>query len=142
MLDNEIKSNVSDPRKISEHQVLEDRYLEIMVEEGKKINPEIADVYWAYEDIMIPYGIGKPSGCIGRAYYARNPGGLWVSFYDIPDDVRAQLRLRDPKSADPLYRSEYKTKEDINCKNKSNNETELHRIVERLNRIKGQQDCS
>lgn len=133
MLDNEIKSNASDSMNVSEHQVLEDRYLEIMVEEGKKINPEIADVYWAHEDIMIPYGIGQPSGCIGRAYYARNPGGLWVSFYDIPDEVISQLRLRDERSMDLLFRCADELKDDIKCENE--NKHELERIVKRLRQI-------
>jgi hypothetical protein len=79
----------------AEYQSLLSRRDEIMKEEGKKINPRIAERKADYVDIMNVYGNEVPSGCIGRVNFARNPGGPWVSEYDIPKEIKDQLMQSD-----------------------------------------------
>jgi len=65
-------------------------------EAGRHIDPATAEVMWRYAQTLDPYGIKElPEECqqIGREYFARSPGGdMWVSFDDLPKDVRDKLR--------------------------------------------------
>jgi hypothetical protein len=50
-------------------------FLAIRKEAGLKIDPETAEVDWAYAQVLDPYGISPPDEeheCIGRAYFARS----------------------------------------------------------------------
>jgi hypothetical protein len=69
-----------------------EEWLAIRKEAGLKIDPETAEVWWNWGQIMDPYGIhpNLPHELdqIGRLYFARSPGSdICVSFYDLPDDV-------------------------------------------------------
>ena len=77
-----------------------DQWLQIRKEEGLKINPEAAVVWWKYADPLDPYSVNPdlPEECrqIGRAYFARSPGSdIWVSFSDLPDIIRHALWEKD-----------------------------------------------
>jgi hypothetical protein len=66
---------------------------------GQEIDPEGAEVCWAYAQILDPYGIDPdlPEECdqIGRVYFARAPGSdVWVWFGDLPEATRERLWLR------------------------------------------------
>jgi hypothetical protein len=61
-----------------------------------KIDPEIAEVDWAYAQTLDPYGVypEPPEECwqVGRAYFARSPGSdPWVEFGDLPKATRDTL---------------------------------------------------
>lgn len=71
----------------------ERRMFETMCKEaGRYIDPATAEVTWCYAG-MDPYGIERcEAEYIGRAYFARAPGGdVWVSFGDLPPDVSEAL---------------------------------------------------
>src|SRR3954451_15032742 len=66
---------------------------------GRSIGPETAETFWAWGQILDPYGdedsLPEESGCIGRIYFARAPGGQeWVSFNDLPEATRKALWKR------------------------------------------------
>ena len=76
-----------------------EQWLQIRKEEGRKIDPDIADVmcdrvygadpYDVYPDLPEEYQT------IGRAYFARAPGSdIWVWFGDLPDETVKRLRER------------------------------------------------
>jgi hypothetical protein len=73
-------------------QITLEQWLAIRKEAGLKIDPETAEVYWEWGQILDPYGVpdlSEEEQQIGRLYFARSPGSdIWVSFYDLPDDVR------------------------------------------------------
>jgi hypothetical protein len=80
---------------MSEEMTLE-QWLAIRKEEGLKIDPTTAEVCWCYAQVLDPYGVRPdlPEECqqIGRAYFARRPGGdILVSFHDLPDETREAL---------------------------------------------------
>jgi hypothetical protein len=63
---------------------------------GLHIDPETADVHWAYTQVLDPYNvwpeIPEECDCVGRSYFARSPGmGVWVEFGDLPDATRNAL---------------------------------------------------
>ena len=78
------------------------------------IDPETAQVMWAYADLTDPYGVDPPRPgehrTCGKAFFARAPRGeIWVSFYDLPDATREALwrkhranRFNDELSIDRL----------------------------------------
>ena len=73
-----------------------EQWLQIRKEEGRKIDPDIAEVMWDYALTLDPYGVypDLPEECqqVGRGYFARSPGSdMWVSFYDLPDETRRRL---------------------------------------------------
>ncbi len=82
-----------------------EQWLQVRKEEGRKIDPDTAEVWWNWAEILDPYGVyPHPPGecqCVGRAYFARSPGSdIWVSFYDLPDETERQLWERlAPRSA-------------------------------------------
>ena len=78
-----------------------EQWLAIRKEAGLKIDPETAEVYWTYGQTLDPYGVcdewelPEEFRQIGRAHFARNPGGeVWVYFGDLPDSVKERLRMK------------------------------------------------
>lgn len=82
------------------------------------IDPETAQVIWAYTDIDDPYGLDPPKPneprTFGRAFFARAPRGeIWVSYLDLPGETREALwrkhwanRFNDCLSIDRLFATE------------------------------------
>ncbi len=82
------------------------------------IDPETAQVMWAYTDLTDPYGVNPPGPgehrTRGRAFFARAPRSeIWVSFFDLPDATRDALwrkhhgnRFNEDLSIDKLFLSE------------------------------------
>jgi hypothetical protein len=65
---------------------------------GKTIDPAIAETMFWYADFFDPYCILPSSfhaGQSGREHFARNPGGEWVHFYDLPAKTADVLWERD-----------------------------------------------
>jgi hypothetical protein len=73
------------------------KWLEACKLAALQIDPETAEVEWNYVDISDPYGLyedipDEHDLCVGRGYFACSPGSdIWVSFYDLPDEVRNKL---------------------------------------------------
>jgi hypothetical protein len=73
-----------------------EEWLTIRHEEGLKIDPSTAEVFWTHEMTLDPYGIypelPEKSRQVGREYFARRPGSeIWVHFGDLPDKTREAL---------------------------------------------------
>lgn len=71
-------------------------WLAVRKEEGLKIDPETAEVWWQHGYVVDPYGLyddlSAEEKCVGRNYFARNRGSnISVSFHDLPDATRAKL---------------------------------------------------
>jgi hypothetical protein len=65
---------------------------------GVTIDPAIAETIFWYVDISDPYCILDPVfhlGQVGREHFARNPGGDWVHFNDLPEATGKALWERD-----------------------------------------------
>ncbi len=76
-----------------------EQWLQIRKEEGRKIDPDTAEVWWDWAETSDPYRVyPHPPGeyqQVGRAYFARSPGSdIWVSFGDLSDETRRRLRER------------------------------------------------
>jgi hypothetical protein len=76
-----------------------DEWLAVRHAEAKLIDPRTARVRWHWGHIFDPYGIDPdlPSEQrhIGRLLFACRPGSkIWVSFFDLPDNVRLAFRVR------------------------------------------------
>jgi hypothetical protein len=75
-----------------------EQWLAVRKEEGLRIDPEHAQVFWEHGQVLDPYGLYDLTDeelCIGRNYFARSPGSnVWVSFDDLPDAVCDRLRTR------------------------------------------------
>ncbi len=76
-----------------------EQWLQVRKEEGRKIDPDIAEVTWCYVHDLDPYGVypDLPEECqqVGRGYFARSPGSdIWVWFGDLPDETVRRLRER------------------------------------------------
>lgn len=76
-----------------------EQWLTIRAAEGKRIDPETAEVTFCMGRIMDPYGMDPdfPDECcqVGRLYFARNPDSeIRVCFYDAPEDKRDRLWAR------------------------------------------------
>ena len=70
-------------------------------EAGKLIDPATAEMAWHFADAMDPYHDGfldlphaSEGTCVGRARFARVPGGVWVNFGDLPDETCKALWAR------------------------------------------------
>jgi|RhiMetdeSRZDD1v2_1073273.scaffolds.fasta_scaffold00445_35 hypothetical protein len=64
---------------------------------GLLVDPETAEVHWAWGDISDPYAVAldPENRTIGRLYFARTPGGdHWICSYDLPEATRDALRKR------------------------------------------------
>jgi hypothetical protein len=81
---------------------------------GLHIDPETAEVHWAYTQVVDPYGlwpeIPEECDCVGRSYFVRSPGmGVWIEFGDLPDATRGALwekhkdRLAFPAGLEPVF---------------------------------------
>ena len=73
-----------------------EQWLQVRKEEGRKIDPDTAEVWWNWAETGDPYGVyPHPPGeyqCVGRVYFGRSPGSdIWVSFKDLSDETRRQL---------------------------------------------------
>lgn len=72
------------------------RWLAIRKKAAHKIDPETAEVDWAYGQMVDPYGM-RPEPPeeiwqVGRVYFARSPGSkVWVCFRDLPRATRDAL---------------------------------------------------
>jgi hypothetical protein len=84
--------------RISADQIKE-KWLAIRKEAGRKIDPETAEVMWAYAQTLDPYGVDpelpEELWQVGRAYFARSPkSDIWVWFGDLPDGTGDRLWKR------------------------------------------------
>jgi hypothetical protein len=65
------------------------------VREGLEIDPDTAEVMWAYGAIMDPYGDDSDRPEVRRertlVFFTRRPGGEWVCFDHLPDATRDTL---------------------------------------------------
>ncbi len=73
-----------------------EQWLQIRKQEGRKIDPDTAEVWWDWSDTSDPYRVyPHPPGevqCVGRVYFACSPGSdIWVSFRDLSDETERQL---------------------------------------------------
>ena len=66
---------------------------------GLTIDPVTAETMFWYADVSDPYDILDREmyneNCYGRVRAARNPGGKWVAFEDLPEATREALWKRD-----------------------------------------------
>ena len=65
---------------------------------GLTIDPATAETTFWWADDLDPYHIldeHHHAGCIGRERFARNPGGEWVHFGDLPEATCKALWKRD-----------------------------------------------
>jgi hypothetical protein len=80
------------------------QFLAIRKEEGRKIDPETAEVTGWWGDELDPYWIHDcplDERCSVPVQFARSPGSdIWVSFCDLPRTTVERLRARpeDPES--------------------------------------------
>jgi len=84
-----------------------EQWLNIRKEEGRRIDPDAAEVFWLHAYVADPYGVDpdlpEEERCIGRAYFARSPDSdIWVSFGDLPDEVRKKLWTKESPEWDLL----------------------------------------
>jgi hypothetical protein len=84
------------PLKNRDDEIEVQGWLRIRKEAALKIDPETAELRWAYGQILDPYGVEKnlPDEAyqLGRVWFARAPDSdIWISFYDLPDDVATAL---------------------------------------------------
>jgi hypothetical protein len=79
-------------RRLTEEQ---ERWLAVRKEAAARLDPETAEVTFNWGDITDPYGLRRDddSYC-GRNYFVRSPGGVWVSFDDLPAAVTNRLEAR------------------------------------------------
>jgi hypothetical protein len=64
---------------------------------ARQIDPATAEVDYEMANLSDPYGVNPQSEgyCVGRIYFARNPGSnVWVHFHDLPDATRKALEAR------------------------------------------------
>ena len=83
-------------KKQSAEQIKVKKWLAIRKEASRNIDPETAEVLWAYGQVLDPYGIDPelPEDCreVGRNYFARSLGSdTWVWFGDLPTAIRDAL---------------------------------------------------
>jgi hypothetical protein len=79
-----------------------EQWLAVRKEAGTKIDPNKAEVDWAYAQTLDPYGVyGElPEICqqVGREHFARSPGSdVWVWFGDLPDATHRAICKRHSK---------------------------------------------
>jgi hypothetical protein len=87
-----------------------ERWLVARREEGARIDPETAEVTFRLGQVLDPYGIylkeevpEEERGRIVRNYFARSPGGEWISFDDLPKPTLDRLwaRMKAGEVTDP-----------------------------------------
>jgi hypothetical protein len=87
---------VEDEADLKEYKIELERRRQI----GLTIDPATAETTFWWSDIFDPYHVlGKKhhAGQTGREQFARNPGGEWVNFDDLPEATREALRERDER---------------------------------------------
>jgi len=77
-------------------QIKKREWLAIRKQAGREIDPDTAEVFWDYGQVLDPYGIHpelpEEYQCVGRNYFARAPGSdIWVEFGDLPSATRDAL---------------------------------------------------
>jgi len=91
----------------------QERWLAARREEGARIDPETAEVTFSWGQVLDPYGIylkeevpEEERGRIVRNYFARSPGGEWISFDDLPKPTLDRLwaRMKAGEVIDPYDR--------------------------------------
>jgi hypothetical protein len=78
-----------------------EKWLATRKEAGLQIDPETAEVFWTYGEVLDPYGVHpdlpEECQCIGRNYFARSPGSsVWVWSGDLPKATLAALWEKYP----------------------------------------------
>jgi hypothetical protein len=73
-----------------------EQWLQVREVEGRKIDPDSAEVDWCYAQTLDPYGVQpelpEEYQQVGREYFARSPGSdIWVWFGDLPNGTREKL---------------------------------------------------
>jgi hypothetical protein len=63
---------------------------------GERIDPDTADVWFEYEEVINPYGDPPPVppeySCRGRVFFAADPvEDIPVCFYDLPKQTQERL---------------------------------------------------
>jgi hypothetical protein len=90
-----------------------ERWLVARREEGARIDPEVAEVTFRSGQSLDPYGIYLKAempeeewGRVVRHYFARSPGGEWISFDDLakPTLDRLWARMKAGEVTDPYDR--------------------------------------
>ena len=90
-----------------------ERWLVAAREEGARIDPEVAEVTFEWGQSLDPYGIYLKAempeeewGRVVRHYFARSPGGEWISFDDLakPTLDRLWARMKAGEVTDPYDR--------------------------------------
>jgi hypothetical protein len=84
-----------------------DVWSELAEEAAPTIDPKTAEVTWWIAERVDPYGFGRDHwgdtkemmGHIGRVYFARAPGDIWVWFGDLSGAVRDALWKKHRKLA-------------------------------------------
>ena len=82
-------------------------------EEGRKIDPETAEVTWRWGLTLDPYGIHpdlpEEARQIQRNYFARSPGSeIWVLFDDLPEATREILSERNEVDILTFWRNQFR----------------------------------
>lgn len=80
-------------------------FLSIRREAGLKIDPGTAEAMGRYVQILDPYGIHDLSPeekCVGAVLFARAPGGVWVSEYELPSTTVDALKTGIKQEPDDL----------------------------------------
>ena len=72
------------------------RWFRIDEEAGRKIDPDTAEVHWAYRQVLDPHRVlpdlPEEAVEVGRDYFARSPeSDKWVWFGDLPEATRDAL---------------------------------------------------
>lgn len=85
------------PNEQVERELLLKEWLAARKRAALEIDPLTAEVMWDWVQIMDPYGVDpdlpEELQCIGRAYFARNPGSeIWVSYDDLSVEIVTKLR--------------------------------------------------
>jgi hypothetical protein len=66
---------------------------------GERINPDTAEVWFQFVEILNPYGDPPPvppeHSCRGRVFFAADPvEDVPVWFYDLPEETREKLEAK------------------------------------------------
>jgi hypothetical protein len=80
-------------RRLTEEQ---ERWLAVRKEAAARLDAETAEVTFNWGNICDPYKLRAEDkdACCGRNYYARSPGGVWISFDDLPEPTFDRLEAR------------------------------------------------
>jgi len=85
------------PNELTDDAISVDEWRAIRKRAALEIDPLTAEVMWMYAQTLDPYGVERnlpdEYKCLGREYFARNPGGdIWVSYQDLPGEAVTRLR--------------------------------------------------